>query len=130
MCIFCKIVNKEIESNIVYEDSKTIVITDINPISNGHVLVIPKNHSKDICEIEIDDMNSINTIVSKVSKVLKNELECSGIHVITNVGSTQEIPHTHFHIIPVYESSPLAFSHLGNKDEIVEISNRIKTALM
>ena len=54
-CIFCKIVNKEIPSQIVYEDEDVLAFNDINPIAPVHILVIPKKHIKSLIELEKED---------------------------------------------------------------------------
>ncbi len=116
MCIFCEIINNEIPSKKVYEDESVIAILDINPVSDGHVLVIPKNHSKDLEDINSKDLQQINSVIKKLVKTIKSRLNCSGIHVITNIGSTQEIPHTHYHIIPIYDKSIISFDSSSTKD--------------
>ena len=52
-CIFCKIINKEIPSNIVYEDDEILAFKDINPVTPIHILVIPKKHIKSLLELEV-----------------------------------------------------------------------------
>ena len=58
-CIFCKIINNEIPSKRIYEDDKVIVMMDINPVVDGHVLVIPKEHKTDFTELDSDLLNHI-----------------------------------------------------------------------
>lgn len=101
-CLFCKIANKEINSEIVYEDEYVIAFKDINPIAKVHVLVIPKKHIENI-----NDLNNQNSEyalkcmfgIQEVAKIM-NIYE-SGYRVISNVGkdARQEVYHLHFHVI-------------------------------
>ncbi|MEM5821364.1 MAG: HIT domain-containing protein, partial [Candidatus Aenigmatarchaeota archaeon] len=98
-CIFCKIINKEIKSYILYEDSYSIAFLDINPISEGHVLFVPKKHYTRLTEIPEKEresfFNSFMTFLSKFEeKISKN------YNIINNSGklAQQEIEHLHIHI--------------------------------
>ena len=101
-CLFCKIANKEIESDIVFEDDKVLVFKDISPAAPVHLLVIPKKHISSI--MEIDNMESpgiegmMKTIVSTASDL---GLEKNGFRVVTNIGDDggQSVGHLHFHIL-------------------------------
>ena len=104
MCLFCKIVNKEIDSKIIYEDDKVVCFLDINPDCPGHSLIIPKKHFE--CLDDIDE-NTL-TYIMKVSKIIKNKLEtklnCDGLTLIQNNGVVQEIKHFHLHLKPFYKN--------------------------
>ena len=99
MCIFCKIVNKEIPSNIVLEDNNFLAFHDINPTRKVHVLVIPKSHYDSFEETPSDIMSDLSSFIKKVTKELK--IVKSGYRMITNIGNDggQEVPHLHFHLI-------------------------------
>ena len=99
MCIFCKIVNKEIPSNIVLEDDNFLAFHDINPTRKVHVLVIPKSHYDSFEETPSDIMSDLSSFIKKVTKELK--IVKSGYRMITNIGNDggQEVPHLHFHLI-------------------------------
>ena len=71
MCIFCKIVNKEIPSNIVLEDDNFLAFHDINPTRKVHVLVIPKSHYDSFEETPSDIMSDLSSFIKKVTKELK-----------------------------------------------------------
>jgi histidine triad (HIT) family protein len=78
-CIFCKIVKGEIPSFKVYEDEKVLAFEDINPISSGHTLIIPKRHTKDLWEISDDDLVAIHLASKRVIKAIKAALNPSGV---------------------------------------------------
>ena len=103
MDIFCKIVNGEIPSNCIYEDDIVKVIMDVNPVSDGHCLVIPKKHYQDLYDIDDEVLSHILKIGRKVSKILMEKLDCDGISLDENNGSSQEVKHFHLHIIPKYK---------------------------
>ena len=101
-CLFCKIINGDIPSYKIYEDDLVLAFLDINPISNGHTLIIPKKHFKDIDDISNDTLNYILEIAKKLKKLLEEKLKCDGISLSQNNGCAQEIKHFHLHLIPKY----------------------------
>ena len=107
-CIFCKIVNGEIPSSKVYEDEKVFAFNDINPQSERHILVIPKEHIA--CANEIDETNSalVAHIFEVIPKIAKQE-GFDSYRIINNCGAKvgQTVMHLHFHI--------LSGSNLGEK---------------
>lgn len=103
MDIFCKIIKGEISGKKVFEDDIVMVIMDVNPVSNGHCLVIPKVHYQDLYDIDIKTLNHILKIARDVSKILMEKLSCDGVTLVQNNGSIQEVKHFHLHLIPKYE---------------------------
>ena len=103
MDIFCKIIAGEIPGKKVFEDDTVMVIMDVNPVSNGHCLVIPKVHYQDLYDIDIKTLNHILKIARDVSKILMEKLSCDGVTLAQNNGSIQEVKHFHLHLIPKYE---------------------------
>lgn len=110
-CIFCKILNGEIPTRKVYEDDLVFVIMDIEPTSNGHMLVIPKEHYVDFTEISDDILLHINKIAKKMTKLVYERLNADGIRLVNNYGIYQVVKHYHLHIIPCYK----------NKQELIDI---------
>lgn len=103
-CIFCKIAAGEIPSNTLYEDEDFRVIMDIAPAAKGHAIVLPKQHMKNLFEIEPDTAAKALPVVSKVANAVKDALSCDGINVLQNNGEAagQSVFHLHFHILPRY----------------------------
>lgn len=101
-CIFCKIVAKQIPSQIVYEDDNIMGFNDINPIAPVHILVIPKKHIVSINEITEQDQAMIGKLFG-VIKDLAAEMGIAdtGFRIVTNSGfdGGQEVGHLHFHLI-------------------------------
>lgn len=101
-CIFCKIINKEISSEIVYEDEKVIAFKDINPAAPIHILVVPKKHIGTLLDVSEEDNELISHIYKTINKIAKeNGFAESGFRVIANCGkdSGQEVMHIHFHVL-------------------------------
>jgi len=102
MCIFCKIVEKEVPAFNIYEDDIVLAYMDIHPDSNGHTLVIPKKHYKDLDEIDEVSLNHLMKVVKSLKNKLEKKLNCDGITLVQNNGDVQEIKHFHMHIKPYY----------------------------
>ncbi len=100
-CIFCKIVAKEVPSEIIYEDEKVLVFKDLEPKAPVHVLVIPKTHISSVMEINEENSEIISHIF-KVIKKLSSKLNLqNGFRVINNCGKYggQTVNHIHFHVL-------------------------------
>ena len=100
-CIFCKIVNKEIPSSIVYEDEHILAFRDISPQTPLHILVIPKEHIGGADEIAIENSAVISKIFEAIPVITKKEGIANGYRVVTNIGpdACQSVKHLHFHIL-------------------------------
>lgn len=105
-CVFCKIVNGDIPSNTIYENSEFKVIMDISPATKGHVLVLPKEHFKDIYDIDAETAGKLFQLAAVVARALKEVLHCDGLNIIQNNGEIagQTVFHFHMHLIPRYEN--------------------------
>ena len=103
-CIFCKIINKEIPCYNIYEDDLVLAFLDINPDSDGHTLIVPKNHYKDINDIPSDILLHIYDTAKNIMKKLEEKLNCDGFTLLQNNGSIQEVKHYHLHIHPCYDN--------------------------
>ena len=117
-CIFCKIVNGDIPCMKVYEDEIVLAYLNINPDSDGHTLIIPKKHYKDINDIEDDVLLHIQTTAKKVMNILENKLNCDGFSLLQNNGIAQEVKHYHLHIKPCYENK--------KQNELIKYKENIK----
>ena len=104
-CVFCKIINGSLPSKTLYEDEILKVIMSIDPITNGHLLVIPKNHQVNILDIdETFISHSFKLIREKLYPMLKEKLNCEGLTLLENNFLGQEIKHFHIHLIPRYQN--------------------------
>ncbi|MCI6610409.1 MAG: histidine triad nucleotide-binding protein [Ezakiella sp.] len=100
-CLFCKIANKEIESEVLFEDDYCVAFKDINPVAPTHLLVIPKKHIDGIDTINELDKEIVAHIFMIIKLLAKREGLNNGYRVISNVGADggQSIRHLHFHLI-------------------------------
>lgn len=119
-CIFCKIASGEIPCKKIYEDKKVIAFLDINPISKGHSLVIPKKHFENIFDIEEDTLKEIISIGKKISLTLKENLNADGINIIHASGkeAQQSVFHFHIHLVPRYRGDNLNTWPESNYNEL------------
>ena len=117
-CIFCKIAGGEIPSNTIYENSEFKVIMDIAPASKGHVLIIPKEHFKDIYEIDAITAGKL----FQLANVLQNNGLIAG----------QTVYHFHMHLIPRYEGDDVTIGwkeHSTEDIDMEQLRQDIKKAL-
>lgn len=107
-CIFCKIVNGEIPSFKVYENQKALAFADINPITTGHTLIIPKNHAENLHEISEADLSEIHKVSRKLAAAMKEVLNPEGIALLqlNGRGVNQLVMHYHLHMIPRTSEAP------------------------
>lgn len=99
-CLFCKIINKEVESDIVYEDEICTAFKDINPKARVHLLIVPNKHIPKVSDIEEGDQKIMYHLI-KVAKDLAEELNCKSYKLLFNVGreAGQIIFHVHLHLM-------------------------------
>jgi len=132
-CVFCKIIKKEIPSNLVYEDDKHIAFLDIGPVNPGHTLVIPKKHASNIFDMPENDLKELILVVKKICPAVLKGVEAHGLNVSINNGRAagQLVDHIHFHIIPRFNKD--GFRHWPQskykEGQAQEVANRIKKFL-
>lgn len=101
-CIFCKIINKEIPSSVVYEDEKILAFNDIDPMAPIHVLVVPKIHVSSLNEMKDNEFEYLKYAFSKIPEIAENlGIKESGYRTIINTGENagQTVKHLHIHIL-------------------------------
>ncbi|MGC9046760.1 MAG: HIT family protein [Minisyncoccia bacterium] len=130
-CLFCKIINKEINADIIYEDEDVLVILDIQPRAPGHAIVLPKKHVANILELEQNDIGLVFSGVQKATQLLDKSLNPDGFTIGINQGraSGQTIDHLHIHIMPRWYNDGGGSIHsvVNNKptESLSEIKNKI-----
>ena len=130
-CIFCKIIEGKIPAAKVYEDDKIVSFLDIMPANKGHCLVVPKNHSQTL--VDMDDVDLVATInaAKKVAKALSLSFGNASFNIVMNNGKEagQVVNHAHIHLIPRFQKDRLRikWSHLKYEgDEIKEYAEKIR----
>ena len=104
-CLFCGIVKKEIPARLVCEDECGVAFLDVNPRSEGHVMVIPKTHVETILELSDEEVGNLFRLVKRITKQLKEALSPDGFTFGINHGTNagQVVRHLHIHVIPRYK---------------------------
>lgn len=132
-CLFCKIINKEISAEIIYEDENTVAVLDVFPKAPGHSMVLPKIHAENILELPDDKIEGVFKAVKNVTALLKKALAPDGFTIGINHGkvSGQAIDHLHVHIIPRWlnDKGHSIHSVVDNQptESISEIAERIRS---
>ena len=100
-CLFCKIIKGEIPSAKVYEDDKVYAFRDINPQAKVHVLVVPKTHYSDLCDITAKDTGLTGYLFKKCADIAASEGLKNGFRIISNCGADacQSVKHFHVHVL-------------------------------
>ena len=124
-CLFCKIIAGEIPSTRVYEDERTVAFMDINPATRGHLLVVPREHTRDLLSIGPEDLDAVLRSAQKLASVVPERLGADGVNLLNSCGRAawQTVFHLHIHVIPRYAGDPLRLPWTpepGDRDEIAE----------
>ncbi|MCR4923475.1 MAG: HIT family protein [Lachnospiraceae bacterium] len=130
-CIFCKLANGVIPTNVVYEDEEFTVIMDAAPATKGHSLVIPKEHFSDIYDIDEETLGKAFKLSKKMAVSMTDKLGCHGFNIVQNNKEVagQTVFHFHIHLIPRYndDGQKIGWSPKSpSKEEQEEILNKIK----
>ena len=132
-CIFCKLANKDIPTNIIYEDDRFTVILDASPATKGHALILPKNHAANIYELPDEDASAVFVLAKKLATKMTEILHCDGFNIVQNNGEVagQTVFHVHMHLIPRYlndgNQDKLTWNHAEfTPEEIAEIAAELR----
>jgi histidine triad (HIT) family protein len=130
-CLFCKIVAGEIPSTIVDSDERTVAFMDINPGTRGHALVVPRNHSRDLLEIDPEDLAAVAVAGQRLAGRAKEALGADGVNLINSCGAVawQTIFHFHLHVIPRYADDTVRLPWTptpGDMEDIQAAGQQIK----
>lgn len=103
-CLFCKVADKEIPAGVIYESDEALAFLDINPLTEGHTMIIPKHHAENIIDLPDGEVEGVFLAVKKVTEMLQTALKPEGFTMGINHGriSGQTVNHLHIHVIPRY----------------------------
>ncbi len=133
-CLFCKIVSGDIPCTKIYENDKVLSFMDINPINDGHVLVIPKNHGATIHDLPQSDYLAVMSATQEIAKSVKKALNPDGMNIfqLNGEAANQVVPHLHVHILPRWSGDGLEISAWelvpGDMEKINQIAAKIQQA--
>ncbi len=112
MCVFCRIIAGEVPASKVYEDEQSFAFLDIQPITPGHILVIPKIHTKSLLELPKAEAAHLMVVGQKMDQALRESgLSCEGVNLFLADGRAagQEVDHVHLHVFPRFEGDGFGF---------------------
>ncbi|MCI9333469.1 MAG: HIT family protein [Lachnospiraceae bacterium] len=129
-CIFCKIINGEIPSHVLYEDEQFKVILDVNPATKGHALILPKEHYANLYELPEETAADAMKLAQRMMRKMTEKLDCDGFNIVQNNGEAagQTVFHFHMHLIPRYKNDGEILKYIAG-DPGQEELERIKKTL-
>jgi histidine triad (HIT) family protein len=141
VCPFCSIASGKAPASIVYEDATVLAFMDLNPVNDGHTLVVPREHWENIYEIPEKTLAEMAPVIKRVSAAVKKTVGADGISVLQLNGRAagQMVMHFHVHIIPRFSEDTISkalgamIGHKGLKKperrELDEIAEKIREKL-
>ena len=123
-CIFCEIIKGNIPSKTVYEDDLVKVFLDINPNTNGHMLIVPKKHVVTVDDIDNILASHILEVEKKLHNLLKEKLNIEGLTIVQNNNYGQDVKHYHVHLIPRYSED--CWKMHFRQDNLLEVDEIFK----
>ena len=130
-CIFCKIAAGEAPAQVVQEDEHTLAFMDLNPWTRGHALVIPRRHSRNLLDIDEEDLDRTIEGAKRLAVRAREALGCDGVNLINSSerAAWQTVFHFHVHVIPRYENDPLQLPgrpmDVGH-DELAQVARHLR----
>lgn len=127
--IFTKIINGEIPCYKIAEDDKYFAFLDINPLNEGHTLVIPKQEVDYIFDLDDATLAGLHLFAKKIAKAIKQAVPCQRVGIAV-LG--MEVSHAHIHLVPLIKESDLSFSNPKksfSKEEMEQTSKKIQQYL-
>jgi len=133
-CVFCKIRDGQLPAMKVYEDERTLVFMDINPLNAGHCLVTIKNHAATIWDADVEDLQAAITVAKQLAVALREAVKPDGLNLLQANGAAafQSVPHFHLHLIPRWNNDGKGFDWslvAGDRAQIIQIGERVRQAL-
>ena len=133
-CIFCKIIAGEIPASKVYEDEQVLAFLDISQVTPGHTLVVPKEHYRNLLEMDATSASQLFAQVPKVAQKVMKATKAAGMNIIANCEEIagQTVFHTHVHLVPRYgadDDLKIDFiAHEPDFDKLAQVAETITTA--
>lgn len=132
-CVFCRIIAGEIPAAVIFEDETLISFCDAFPAGDGHALVIPKDHHKDIFELPAGQVSAVASAVKRLAHAQRRALEPDGVMVTQFNGKAagQTVFHYHVHSVPRWAGTPLVLHgrEQATPEALADMAERIRVAL-
>ena len=131
-CVFCKIRDGQIPSTRLYEDERTLAFMDINPLNDGHCLVVTRVHAATVFDAADADLQAAIATAKRVALAIRAALQPDGLNLLQANGAAafQSVPHFHLHLIPRWTGDGKGFDWKvvpGNREEIAGVADSIRT---
>ncbi|OWA33559.1 HIT family protein [Saccharibacillus sp. O16] len=109
-CLGCRIANGiEPDLNVIYENAWITCVLDIDPFNEGHTLILPKKHARDVDELDRETAHAVMDASQKMTSVLKQLFQPDGIRICQDGGKFNDLTHYHMHLIPRYEGDGMTW---------------------
>jgi histidine triad (HIT) family protein len=133
-CVFCKIRDGQIPSVKIWEDDRTFAIMDINPVNEGHLLVISRAHAPSVFDMTDEDLAQVAVVAKRLALAVRRALTPDGLNLVQANGAAafQSVPHFHLHVIPRWDGDGKGFDWRlvrGDPERIRTTGERIRAAL-
>lgn len=129
-CVFCKIIAKQAPAHVIYESENIEAFLDIEPINEGHVLIVPKVHESSIDRIPLDTITEIIELAQRIVTALKETYHMDGYSMMQNGGAFCDFGHCHFHIFPRYKEDGFGWKYpVGASEYSEKVAEKLRTAL-
>lgn len=135
-CIFCQIVAGNADATVIYEDDTVVVFLDINPVTPGHTLVVPRAHMPALSDVDTRTGAHMFNVAQRMAQALRaSGLHCDGINLFYADGeaANQTVFHAHLHVIPRYDEDGFGLTAERqthpSRPELKTIGERIRNAL-
>lgn len=129
-CIFCRIALKQAPASTVYEDDAVMAFLDIRPLSQGHTLIIPKEHYRDIFDIPTELLAKVHKITKQTAIAVQKATNADGISIFQQNGAAagQEVFHLHVHVVPRQDGQKLGRfgGTQADREELNQTATKIK----
>jgi histidine triad (HIT) family protein len=116
-CPFCKIIHDRLDYYGIHENDKAMAFLDLNPVSDGHALVIPKVHAETLTDLNDTFLSDLFACVKETVQAIEASLRPEGINILQSNGEAagQEIMHAHVHVIPRYSNDGFSLEFEGEE---------------
>jgi histidine triad (HIT) family protein len=134
-CVFCKIVQGEVLTQVVFEDALCLAFLDHRPLFPGHVLLIPRLHFEVLSDLPADLVGPLFHNAQRLTTAVEQAMEAEGTFVALNNRVSQSVPHLHVHIVPRRKGDGLKGffwprHKYANETELLSAAERIRSALL
>lgn len=137
-CIFCRIVAGEAEASVVWRDELCTAFLDIQPVNDGHALVVPNGHAAHLADISDDDAAHLMRVAHRLAAAMRaSGLQCEGVNVLLADGQAamQEVMHVHLHVFPRFDGDGFGlrfgpqYLALPSREDLDTVAQRLRAAL-